>query len=158
MNKSKSISFYKKEIITCVSLLSRYEIEYDEQRLSIAKEIGKRFLAVEFCNIPAIQNGVIETESNSNLKSIPAIDEPNDTRPQQNGSAERVDSAVEIVNSESSSADDDDGGGDGEEDDDDSEKEKDSAKLLCGNDELVLDILNDDLIAKVREKITSKFF
>lgn len=41
------------------------------------------------------------------------------------------------------------GGGDGE-------KEKDSIKLFCGNDELVLDILNDDLIAKVRDRITSK--
>ncbi|KAL5284778.1 GRK6 family protein [Megaselia abdita] len=132
--------------ISFLDNVQRYEIEYDEQRLSIAKEIGKRFLAVECSNIPAIENGVIETESNSNHKNIiPAIDEANDTRHHQNGSGDGGDNVVENVNNGGSG-----GGGAG-----DSEKEKDSIKLFCGNDELVLDILNDDLIAKVRDKITN---
>lgn len=85
----------------------RYEIEYDENRLKIGRDIGKRFLGIDF------------------------FDEDS-----ENGEPEVLDNSTDTTaNNENTIS---------------------KCNLSGEKDELVLDVLNDDLISKVREKITRK--
>ncbi|XP_037946478.1 G protein-coupled receptor kinase 2 [Teleopsis dalmanni] len=165
----------------------RYEVEYDEQRISIARDIGHRFLAIgtpielqngirsdieecdgssnanetttttttaetEKCNNTTVNNSC---NSNSNNHKNIENDVRNHNGDEHNGIMETVDGqTTQFVCSNDSG-----GGGD---------CVKDINCLDCrhansvvgkligeGADELVLDVLNDDLIARVRDKITS---
>ncbi|KAJ6637641.1 G protein-coupled receptor kinase 2 [Pseudolycoriella hygida] len=85
--------------------VTRYEIEYDENRLKIGRDIGKRFLGIDF------------------------FDEDS-----ENGEPEVMDNSTDTTaNNENTIS---------------------KCNLSGEKDELVLDVLNDDLISKVREKIT----
>lgn len=134
----------------------RYEIEYDETRYEIGKDIGKRFLGIEYEGEGVIDSGggggggVRHDEGGGGGYSIDR-DEHIGHHPDCN------DGTVDGINTKNGIDSNDD------EDDDDNEtienKENISSKefhFINEKDELVLDILNDDLIAKVRGKITRK--
>lgn len=91
-----------------IYICHRYEIEYDENRLKIGRDIGKRFLGIDF------------------------FDEDS-----ENGEPEVLDNSTDTTaNNENTIS---------------------KCNLSGEKDELVLDVLNDDLISKVREKITRKY-
>lgn len=178
---------------------SRYEIEYDENRLEIGWDIGRRFLGIE-CEHNAINNTRCDTnavkdshddvvlqfadnDDHSNYERQNSTDAnaqettatatatatttttatTNTTKPVSNttnysttssnklskdenvNAANLSNDADNVVSSKSSHAND---------------NNKDTSKetnLNCEKDELVLDVLNDDLIEKVRGKISCKF-
>lgn len=117
----------------------RYEIEYDENRLQIGRDIGHRFLGIEcggggdagvvICNGGAT---AADSATGSESAAAAAADAGDETdsgivtkEPRENGVNGRLEDA------------------------------SDGLRLL---DELVLDVLNDDLIAHVKEKITREDF
>lgn len=128
-------------IANCSSELRspRYEIEYDENRLQIGRDIGHRFLGIEsgggggddgvlICNGgAAAADGA--TGSETATAAADAGDETDSgivtKEPRENGGLEDA---------------------------------SDGLLLLDDDDELVLDVLNDDLIAHVKEKITREDF
>lgn len=191
--------------------LPRYEVEYDEHRLSIAKDIGRRFLAIDVpidvpidnsssraitstsagdgatTNCDGVNNATTattkseteETEKTdsfncNNSKNYRNIDS-NDTR-NHNGAKNDDSSSTEVhidtVNNENGEINDSGGGGGGDDGGgggagsghkkannrrhNSSGSVMSNKKFFYGNDDLVLDVLNDDLIARVRDKITGK--
>lgn len=104
INENRKLHLY-----TSFCATYRYEIEYDENRLKIGRDIGKRFLGIDF------------------------FDEDS-----ENGEPEVLDNSTDTTANNENTI---------------------SKCYLSGEkDELVLDVLNDDLISKVREKITRKYF
>lgn len=140
----------------------RYEIEYDENRLVIGREIGRRFLGIEcderHVNANVADSGIVVVNLSNNI-----VKSGN-----ENGSGEGTNNENSIGNNTTTvakvtSGSGGGGGGFGTGDTDnkpnnqikDSNITSDEINLNCEKDELVLDVLNDDLIAKVRGKITS---
>lgn len=114
-------------------MIHRYEVEYDENRLNIARDIGRRFLGidsnVELVNDSGGGGGANNTKAiagNGNNDTDGSGDNGNDN----NGDAQTTDNKKENTSKE--------------------------INLNCEKDELVLDVLNDDLIAKVRGRTNSK--
>lgn len=120
----------------------RYEIEYDENRLEIGREIGRRFLGIDCDEHPV--NAVADTVNISIVKSG-----------NENGSGCGESGANTGTYMESNVTS---GGdiGNARKHNQIKENATDEINLNCEKDELVLDVLNDDLIAKVRGRITSK--
>lgn len=125
--------------IAFLDQVQRYEVEYDENRMSIGREIGKRFL---------------------NIKSRGDNDENNynkcpTTNPGENSKEGGDDGGGR-----------DEGGGGASEDNvdgncivlyqtgDNKENIDKAPNAIDKRNELVLDVLNDDLITRVRDKIT----
>lgn len=122
----------------------RYEIEYDENRLQIGKEIGRRFLGIE-CEEHAV-NAVADSVNISIVQSG-----------NENGSGCGGESANTVpYDSTVTSSDIGCGDANARKQNQIKENTADEIILNCEKDELVLDVLNDDLIAKVRGRITSK--
>lgn len=121
-------------------LPNRYEIEYDENRLKIGKEIGRRFLGIECEEHPV--NAVADSVNISMVKS----GNENGSGCGESANTDAYDSTVT-------------GGdiGNAAKQNQIKENTNDEINLNCEKDELVLDVLNDDLIAKVRGRITSKW-
>lgn len=122
-------------------LPNRYEIEYDENRLQTGKEIGRRFLGIECEEHPV--NAVADSVNISIVKSG-----------NENGSG-----CGESANTDAYDSTTGTGGdiGNAAKQYQIKENTNDEINLNCEKDELVLDVLNDDLIAKVRGRITSKW-
>ncbi|XP_039956769.1 G protein-coupled receptor kinase 2 isoform X1 [Bactrocera neohumeralis] len=198
----------------------RYDVEYDENRIAIAVDIGRRFLAIDtptalnngICDIgdvirsanentvddddanntsSAIENNTAaETENHNNTTAINSSsnnhknyehhngDEHNSGSKQQqkhvlsDGSATHDaggsgggDSGVDAGDTVGGGSGEGSGGGGGGDDTGGGDLNKDSSNCHYSpgvgklnpatGDELVLDVLNDDLIARVRDKITS---
>lgn len=136
----------------------RYEIEYDEIRTDIATEIGKRFLGIEIerCN------------SNNHLPnhtSQPASrNHQNQSRPIQSDGGTGDGGGGGVISTKKESGDrhleseTGDNGTSSKEDNETNDQGTPSKVGVVGEkDELVLDVLNDDLIARVRDKLLSKF-
>lgn len=124
-------------------LPNRYEIEYDENRLEIGREIGRRFLGIDCEEHPvnAVADSVninIVKSGNENGSGCGESGANTDTYTDSN-----VTSGGDIGNARKQNQIKDNA--------------TDEINLNCEKDELVLDVLNDDLIAKVRGRITSKF-
>lgn len=99
----------------------RYEIEYDENRLQIGRDIGKRFLGIPY------------RDGHSALGRRSVIGAGDEDV------GDETDSGIE-ANKEAMVT------------------ENGDVLLEVEVDELVLDVLNDDLIARVEEKLTRKCF
>ncbi|XP_055314862.1 G protein-coupled receptor kinase 2 isoform X2 [Sitodiplosis mosellana] len=171
--------------ISFLDNVTRYEIEYDENRLEIGWDIGRRFLGIECehntinntrCDTNAVKDShddvvlqFADTDDHSNCERQNSTDAnaqettttpPATTKPVSNttnysttssnklskdenvNAANLSNDADNVVSSRSSHAND---------------NNKDTSKetnLNCEKDELVLDVLNDDLIEKVRVKIS----
>lgn len=97
----------------------RYEIEYDENRLQIGRDIGKRFLGIPY------------RDGHSALGRRSVIGAGDEDV------GDETDSGIE-ANKEAMVT------------------ENGDVLLEVEVDELVLDVLNDDLIARVEEKLTRK--
>lgn len=106
----------------------RYEIEYDENRIEIAKDIGRKFLGFESNKQPV--NEVSDAGGGGDATMV-----PKDNHSLNNNVG-------------------------------DSAKDKASIPEVCGDvslthcpngekDALVLDVLNDELVARVQEKVFS---
>ncbi|XP_059612058.1 G protein-coupled receptor kinase 2 [Phlebotomus argentipes] len=108
----------------------RYEVEYDEHRTEIAKEIGKRFLGI--C--------VDEEDNEGTQPTVPPATGAADGAPEigECKSVPEEEEQVQIAVEQSPEIDDDD-----------------TPKVVGDKGELVLDVLNVDLISSVREKINS---
>lgn len=120
-------------------LPNRYEIEYDENRLEIGKEIGRRFLGIERDGHPV--NAVTDTVNISIVKSG-----------NENGGGCGESANIDTYDSTMTGGD----IGNARKQNQIKENTTDEINLNCEKDELVLDVLNDDLIAKVRGRITSE--
>ncbi|XP_017491708.1 PREDICTED: G protein-coupled receptor kinase 2-like isoform X2 [Rhagoletis zephyria] len=206
--------------ISFLDEVQRYDVEYDENRISIAVDIGRRFLAIDtptalnngICDI-GVENDVNDANiTNSTVESNTAAETENcnnttanksssnnhkiyerhngdehngndhlqQQQQQQQNQQQRDDTAIQCNDAGGSGggdsgvdAGDTVGGGSGEgsggggggggcDDNGGGDKEINclytagGKKLnLFNRDELVLDVLNDDLIARVRDKITS---
>ncbi|KAL9900876.1 G protein-coupled receptor kinase 2 isoform 3-T3 [Glossina fuscipes fuscipes] len=156
--------------------ISRYEVEYDEHRIAIAHDIGRRFLGLEAApplHVESHNNGGHSSSAASNVGNNETENCNNTTANaitvhptkhklyRHHNGDEHNNSTVdcnEIVYNDGGG-----GGGGGGGDDAAGNNGLDSPSLtkLNGNsknlpsDELVLDVLNDDLIARVRDKINS---
>lgn len=197
----------------------RYDVEYDENRIAIAVDIGRRFLAIDtptalnngICDISDVirsanenavddddanntsstieNNTAAETENHNNTTTNSSSnnhknyeqhngDEHNNGSNQQqkhtlsDGSATHDaggsgggDSGVDAGDTVGGGSGEGSGGGGGGDDTGGGDLNKDSSNCHYSpgvgklnpatGDELVLDVLNDDLIARVRDKITS---
>lgn len=196
----------------------RYDVEYDENRIAIAVDIGRRFLAIDtptalnngICDIGAVilsanenavdaddanntsstidNNTAAETENHNNTTAINSSsnnhknyehhngDEHNSGSEQQQkhvlsdgsaihdaGGSGGGDSGVDAGDTVGGGSGEGSGGGGGGDDTGGGVKEGSNCHYNSGvgklnpatGDELVLDVLNDDLIARVRDKITS---
>lgn len=155
-----------------VVLPCRYEIEYDENRLEIGRDIGKRFLGIPYADDMAAiaaaaalatgeQNNITSTGTTNNSLTG-GDDEPLAATPQQPPATAPVVVDKEKyhhhhhlhhnphphhLNKEQINGIVGSGGGGGGD-----------VTIPGETDELVLDVLNDDLISKVQEKITRKKF
>lgn len=131
-----------------IPLNYRYEVEYDENRITIAKEIGTRFLDIECSR--TTKSG---TENNENhqkcLKTTGTAEEK----------SKDAGGAVDI-------GDDKGGGGRTAQDDtidgncveisrENESSQQQQSSALDKENSLVLDVLNDDIITKVQDRITS---
>lgn len=112
---------------------SRYEIEYDENRLEIGRDIGKRFLGIPYADGVGDHNNTSSATTNNSLTGG------------DSSCDDQLDSGVDTIKT--------------------NDKSYFSKEYRLGGgglvsddttDELVLDVLNDDLISKVQEKITRK--
>lgn len=122
---------------------ARYEIEYDENRLQIGRDIGHRFLGIE-CG--GGDGGLLMSNGGAGLaECVAAAAGSCDTAAAAADAGDETDSG--IVTKEPR----ENGGVNGGPED-----ASDGLLLLDDADELVLDVLNDDLIAHVKEKITRK--
>lgn len=114
----------------------RYEIEYDENRLQIGRDIGRRFLGIE------IDGGKRVNDSGGGGGG------GNTTTGNGNGEA-GGNGSNENGNDGSNS--------EGKKNDNNKENTSKEINLNCEKDELVLDVLNDDLISKVRGRLTRTY-
>lgn len=121
---------------------NRYEIEYDENRLEIGKEIGRRFLGIERAEHPV--NAVTDTVNISIVNS----GNENGSGCGEGANTDAYDGSTNVNSN--------DGIGNARKQNQMKDNAADEINLNCEKDELVLDVLNDDLIAKVRGRITSK--
>lgn len=147
-----------------VFVCNRYEVEYDENRITIGKDIGRRFLGLTIDgvdgkqNSDSIMNGLDDNGSRNYVKTNQ--DDSNlanstDDTIQQSGKLNRSDDCTTINQISTTTTT---GIGDGkstiqQETNSKNLTESNEINLNTDKDELVLDVLNDDLIAKVREKI-----
>ncbi|XP_036323633.1 G protein-coupled receptor kinase 2 isoform X2 [Rhagoletis pomonella] len=208
--------------ISFLDEVQRYDVEYDENRISIAVDIGRRFLAIDtptalnngICDIgdendvndANITNSTVESntaaetencnnttanKSSSNNHKIyerhngdehngnDHLQQQQQQQQQQQNQQQRDDTAIQCNDAGGSGGGDSgvdagdtvgggsgegSGGGGGCDDNGGGGGDKESNCLytaggkklnLFNRDELVLDVLNDDLIARVRDKITS---
>lgn len=159
----------------------RYELEYDENRLEIGWDIARRFLGIE-CSLNSISDTRNEKNDNDadtiggNEKKLcqesgtvdcketsatltPAVDINVNKAGTNVNATTTANTTTVTVRKTSKNSSNTDAGADSivgkmnENNKDTSKKEN----LECGKEELVLDILNDDLIGKVRAKIPCKF-
>lgn len=114
---------------------TRYEIEYDENRLQIGRDIGRRFLGIE-CD-----GGKRVNDSGGGGGGGVG----NTTTGNGNG---------EAGGNGSNENGNDDTNSEGKKNDNNKENTSKEINLNCEKDELVLDVLNDDLIEKVRGRLT----
>ncbi|XP_055848139.1 G protein-coupled receptor kinase 2 isoform X1 [Episyrphus balteatus] len=179
-------------------IISRYEVEYDEHRIAIAKEIGRRFLVIDVGSTDTIDGNNTTTTTTASPTSPEATTQQTETdsNHHKRQTKHHID-ASDTCNHNGGGgggeehngvATDDSGGGGGCDSGGggvvetttnntdknnisywESNKEnfndchKNSATMMSnskgvfryGNDDHVLDVLNDDLIARVRDKITS---
>lgn len=179
-------------------------MEYDEHRISIAKEIGRRFLVIDVSSTDTIDGktttATTNTASPTSQNDTPQTQTETDSNHHKRQKQHHID-ASDTCNHNGEEhngvATDDSGGGGGGGGEGcdsgggavegsevgntttdknnisywESKKEnyndchKNSATMMSnskgvfryGNDDHVLDVLNDDLITRVREKITSEF-
>uniref|UniRef100_A0A1B0BSJ5 G protein-coupled receptor kinase n=1 Tax=Glossina palpalis gambiensis TaxID=67801 RepID=A0A1B0BSJ5_9MUSC len=163
--------------ISFVEQVHRYEVEYDEHRIAIAHDIGRRFLGLEAApplhveshnngghsSSAASNVGNNETENCNNTTANAITVHPTKHKLYRHHNGDEHNNSIvdcnEIVYNDGGGG----GGGGGGGDDAAGNNGLDSPSLtkLNGNsknlpsDELVLDVLNDDLIARVRDKINS---
>lgn len=115
--------------------LCRYEIEYDENRLEIAKEIGRRFLGFDIQ-----EDGTTTTKSQI---EVPETQTPKSDEGGGGGGDNAVNSnSVGTPKGQSKDFELTNNDGDGPD-------------CLGEKSKLVLDVLNDELVEKVREKMLS---
>lgn len=114
---------------------SRYEIEYDENRLEIGRDIGKRFLGIPYADGVGDHNNTSSATTNNSLTGGDSSCAGDD----------QLDSGIDTIKTSDKSYF-------------SKEYRLGGGGLVCDDttDELVLDVLNDDLISKVQEKITRK--
>ena len=117
----------------------RYEIEYDQIRIEISKEIGRKFLGFDIKDD--------ETTTTATTKEGEQEDGGGGGGGEDNGNNNRVTS-----NATTTLAKYKDGGGGGEGGDGDG---PDKESQIGGENQLVLDVLNDELVDRVREKLLS---
>lgn len=128
----------------------RYEIEYDENRLEIGRDIGKRFLGIPYADDNGDQqhNNTITGTDGSDCGGVgeendSGIDSTTAHPTQQQQQLQHNQHKHPPSHNKHSAYD----------------KTFLSSKCYVDSnaDELVLDVLNDDLISKVQEKITRKY-
>lgn len=162
----------------------RYEIEYDENRLEIGWDIARRFLGIE-CEGNSVNDsrssadngGVVVSSNGSGIANV-ANDE-HKIGDNRNGTDDTITATTNVTNTsanttaaapattttssttlakenKSTNLGNDDVSKTNQTNDSNKETSKET-NLNCEKDELVLDVLNDDLIAKVRGKLSCKY-
>lgn len=135
LSLSLSLNLPTQKKTLCLLATSRYEIEYDENRLEIGRDIGKRFLGIPYADGVGDHNNTSGATTNNSLTGGDSSCAGDD----------QLDSGVDTIKT--------------------NDKSYFSKEYRLGGgglvsddttDELVLDVLNDDLISKVQEKITRK--
>uniref|UniRef100_A0A1A9W829 G protein-coupled receptor kinase n=1 Tax=Glossina brevipalpis TaxID=37001 RepID=A0A1A9W829_9MUSC len=159
--------------ISFVEQVHRYDVEYDEHRIAIAHDIGRRFLGLEaplhveshnnggHSSSTATNIGNNETENCNNTTANTITVHPTKHKLYRHHNGDEHNNS--IVDCNEITHNDGGGGGDCIGGDAAGNNGVDSPSLtkLNGNsrnfpsDELVLDVLNDDLISRVRDKINS---
>ncbi|XP_037911942.1 G protein-coupled receptor kinase 2, partial [Hermetia illucens] len=128
--------------------VQRYEVEYDENRITIAKEIGTRFLDIECSR--TTKSG---TENNENHQKCLKTTGTAEEKSKDAGGA--VDTGDDKGGGGRTAQDDTIDGNCVEISRENESSQQQQSSALDKENSLVLDVLNDDIITKVQDRITT---
>lgn len=153
-------------ILLFLFFINRYELEYDENRLDIGRDIGRRFLGIDFDGqllsdsigrvggrgVLNSGDGTVAINENEKINLNNANDTGNGNGITGNGGSGASGNDTTNMNNDANT-----NSTIKNQTDENKEKTSKGVDLICEKDELVLDVLNDDLIAKVRGRMTGTY-